>query len=127
LYVVLRLYLHLQHQKYRQNKDVVMRIATFRKQPSERKRYVIDMSPWMTGTNEYVADVDASVAVRALVPVPTELPMAVEDLEIPDSSQEFSFFVAGGEDGITYTLTLVVTTTINQIKEIELDFRVKDD
>jgi len=104
-----------------------MRIATFRKQPAERKRYVVSMVPWMTNETEYVTDVADSVAVRQPFPIPTEPPISVDELTVPETSQEFSFFVEGGEDGITYTLTLLVTTTIGQIKEVEIDFRVRDD
>jgi hypothetical protein len=105
-----------------------MRIATFKKQPSERKRFVVDMSSWMTSASEYVSAVDDDVAVRATSPTPPGAsPLTFESLDIPATSQQFSFFVAAGEDGITYTLTLIITTTLSQIKEIEIEYKVKDD
>lgn len=91
-----------------------MKIATIKKQPNERRRYGIEYSDALD-----LSDFIISTAV-------TVEPVGMT--AVASSSDTFvNLLCEGGLDGVTYKITLTVTTTdANEIIEDELYVKVKE-
>ena len=95
-----------------------MRLAKFTKQPSERKRYVVNYSDWLD-TSETLLD------VAFVVEPTTASPLVVDASALSTDSKAVSMFVNGGLNATTYTITLTATTSGGQVKEDEVVFTIR--
>jgi hypothetical protein len=94
------------------------------KQPVERVDYDIDYSEWLT-TNDNVESVVVTV-------FPDELAMT----PVPDSRLHIltavvidpivKLWIEGGRNGVTYKVTLTMTSADGRIKQDEFKLKVKD-
>lgn len=96
-----------------------MRIGSYLKTPAEVKRYSIEYADWLD-EGEYIDDADFTASP---VTVP---PLQVSSVSIPASSTQVSFFVQGGEEGVSYVLDVVSTTSTGQVKEDTILFSVNN-
>jgi GH24 family phage-related lysozyme (muramidase) len=91
-----------------------VKIATVQKQPGEKRRWGID----------YSEALDAGDQVISVSSESTPEGLTVNAYNGPDSVR---VSCSGGTDGVTYKVTLTVTTTnSNEIFEDELYVRVKE-
>lgn len=95
-----------------------MRLAKFTKQPSERKRYVVNYTDWLD-TGETLTDVTFSVSPT------TTSPLLVDASALSTDNRSVSLFVSGGLHAQNYEVTMVATTSGGQIKEDELFFSIR--
>jgi hypothetical protein len=92
-----------------------MKIGTVKKQPRERRRYGI-------GYADALDPGDLIESVSAVVEPPGMIGVATTDLE-----HHVRVSCDGGEDGVTYKITLTVTTTNgNEVIEDEFFVKVKE-
>ena len=100
-----------------------MRLATFSKQPIERKDYDIDYAPWLEHyTSDTLNDVQAAVIVTTGSDANKTL--VVESIEI--TATTIKLWVSGGVHGASYKVELTVKTQYGRIDQCELLFKVKD-
>ena len=97
-----------------------MILAKYEKQPAEVKDYDIDYSEWLGP----VADTVASTT--AIVTSATEAVPTLEIDSIMESSTTVKLWVSGGTGGVSYKVTVRMTTTGGRLDESELVFKVKD-
>lgn len=99
-----------------------MRLATYTKQPAERKDYDVDYAPWLEhDALDSLNDVQAEVVITS---GPTDTPLVVESIEITTST--IKLWVSGGASGATYKVDLTVKTQYARIDQSELVFKVKE-
>jgi NADH/NAD ratio-sensing transcriptional regulator Rex len=96
-----------------------MKLAKFTKSPAERKRYQIDYSEWLD-TGELVQSVVFTVS-----PSTGTTPLEIDAFLIGTPATDVEFFANLGDDGIGYTVNVVMTTDGGQIKEDQVLFSVK--
>lgn len=96
-----------------------MKLGTYTKTPDERKRYSLDYTDWLDST-EIVNGVTFVVS-----PI-TGSPLQVDANSIDPEGKQVVFFVNYGEDGVTYTVDVRITTSGGQTKEDQINFLVKD-
>jgi hypothetical protein len=96
-----------------------MKLAKFLKEPGERKRYSLDYTEWLD-TDETIIDV-AFVITPPAPPI-----LEVDAWTISASGVEVVFFINFGDDGVTYTLEVQITTSGGQIKHDQVLFVVKE-
>lgn len=88
--------------------DVVGRIRTFGKQPSEMLDYCFDFSPWLSDCEDTIATArvvcDGTMSIVEIVPGP----------------ETVVFLTSGGQDGETNKVTCTVNTVGGRVKEAEL-------
>lgn len=96
-----------------------MKLAKFVKSPAERKRYQIDYSEWLD-TAETVQSIVFTVS-----PSTGTLPLVVDAYTIGSPATSVVFFANYGDDGIGYTVDVVMTTSGGQIKEDQILFSVR--
>lgn len=90
-------------------------LATYTKQPAERKDYDLDYSDWLPN-GDTVASATATVSPSGLT---VDAPVVV-------SGKTVKLWVSGGTGGVKYKVTVKATTTVGRIDEEELIFNVKD-
>lgn len=78
--------------------------------PTERKRYTIDYSGWLTGTELVSSVVFASKPTIGS-------PAVVDTSTINSPASTVTIFISGGVDGIQYTIAVTMTSSLGQIKE----------
>lgn len=99
-----------------------MRLATYNKQPAERKDYDIEYEPWLAhDTEDTLNDVLANVHV---ISGDSDLPLLVESIEI--TATRAKLWVSGGQSGATYKVEITAKTQRNRIDQSEIVFKVKD-
>jgi hypothetical protein len=91
-------------------------LAKYVKAPVETKQYSIDYSVWLN-TGETISSVS-----YLIIPTGT---LAVAGSLIAADNKSISFFVSGGDDGVTYELLVIVTTSSGQTKEDAVLFVVR--
>lgn len=97
-----------------------MPLSKYVKDPDERKRYQIDYSEWLD-TGEQATNVAFAVSP---VTVP---PLVVDDIAVTPSGLGVQYYVSGGLDGKTYTITATLTTTVGpQIREDDILMVVRE-
>lgn len=89
-------------------------IATFRQQPNEQLDYDIDFSEWLP-PNDTIISANVSATPSGL------------DLSYAILSQRIKVWAWSGANGITYKITVRITTNDSRIKEVEFRLRVKED
>jgi hypothetical protein len=98
-------------------------LGKFPKKPAAIKRYVADFSEWLD-TGETVTAKTFAVAVSAGVDAGPDL--AVDSSSIISSSTQVAFFVSGGLVGVTYQITLHITTSASQEEDFEIFFVIRE-
>lgn len=93
-----------------------MRLNKFRKDPADRKRYVVDYEDWM---NE--DEVLTNAAVSGSVP---EDNFYVDASTVDPSGKQIIFYVSGGVSGSSYDVDFVVNTSLTQTKKDYVTFVV---
>ena len=95
-----------------------MRAGKFRKSDADRKRYVVDYTDWLN-VGETITSVDAtgSVPVDAFY---------VDGYVVDTGAKAVVFYVSGGIPGSSYDVRIVVTTSLQQIKEDFITFVVTE-
>ena len=89
---------------------------TFQHTPSEKKKYVFDYTRWLDPT-ELISTFDYSVSDPAIV---------AGEGAIESGSTVVHFFVSGGVANTVYNVSLIVETTLGQIKEDTIKIIVED-
>ena len=97
-----------------------MILAKYEKQPAEVKDYDIDYGEWLGP----VADTVASTT--AIVTSVTEAVPTLEIDSIMESSTAAKLWISGGTAGVSYKVTVKLTTAGGRLDESELVFTVKD-
>lgn len=92
-----------------------MRIGKFRKAPADRKRYVVNYLDWLNETENLL-----SVTMQGNVP---EDAFYVDGYVI-NNNKEVIFYVSGGLSGVSYEVSIKVTTSMQQTKEDTITFAV---
>lgn len=91
-----------------------MKLGTVTKQPAERFSYTIDYSEALT-QDDNITTVSASVAPVGLL---------VDNVGAYDPVVRF--WAAGGESGVTYKVTVTVTTDDGRVFQDEVTFKIKE-
>lgn len=97
-----------------------MILAKYEKQPAEVKDYDIDYSEWLGPVGDTVA------STTAIVTSVTEAVPTLEIDSIMDSSTAVKLWISGGTGGVSYKVTVQMTTAGGRLDESELVFKVKD-
>lgn len=92
-----------------------MRLGKFAKAPDDRKRYTITYTDWLDA-GETIENVEFTVDNDTLT---------VDGDEINGDGNIVSFFVSGGDDGVTYNVLVEIETSGGQIKEDLVLFAVQ--
>ena len=95
-----------------------MKLAKFVKSPAERKRYTIDYSEWLD-TGESVQSIAFSVTPT------TTTTLEIDAYQIATPATSVAFFANYGDEGKTYTVDVLMTTSGGQIKEDQILFSVR--
>lgn len=93
-----------------------MRIGRFRKSPGDRKRYEINYEDWLNSGEAIV-----SVFMHGDDPVDN---FFVDGYVTDNAGKEVVFYVSGGVEGGEYTVGVIVETSLGQIKEDTIEFKV---
>lgn len=97
-------------------------LATFTKQPAERKDYDIDYDEWLQyDPNDTLDSVDAVVLHLS---GSAQAPIEVERVDI--TATRAKLWVRGGADGASYKVEVTTTSQMGRIDQSELRFKVKD-
>lgn len=91
-----------------------MNLGQFTKQPSEVVDYDVDYSEWLTDGD----NVDSATVT------PSPAGLTIDSTFINDP--RVKIWVSGGTNGITYKLTVTMTTVEGRIKQDEFKVKVKD-
>ena len=97
-----------------------MKLGTFKKTPVERKRYSLDYNDWL--------DTGETVLTRtfSVTPATGASPLEIDASSIDPDGRQVVFFANFGNDGVTYTVDVQITTSGGQTKEDQINFLVKD-
>ena len=97
-------------------------LATFIKQPIERKDYDVEYNEWFAfDPSDFLDAVDADVTLISGNPSP---PLLVERIDITATTAKL--WVQGGTSGARYKIDITATTRAGRIDQSELIFKVKD-
>lgn len=91
---------------------MMARIGKFSKEAADRKRYVVDYADWLNEEEMILAvQVSGSIEFDAFY---------VDGFVVSEDGKEVIFYASGGVPLNAYTLTVTVTTSMDQIKEDEI-------
>jgi hypothetical protein len=91
-------------------------LAKFEKQPNEVQDFDIDFSEYLTGLSDYgiskvvTADIGLTILASTLL----------------FSGTVVKVFTSGGTDGVTYKITVTLTTNGGRVKQAEIKVKVKE-
>lgn len=89
-------------------------------QPNENIRRLFNYSRWLEA-GETLTSVTAAVT-----PV-TSPPLVITNIVIdPDAGKKAAYYASGGVDGETYTATFTATTSIDQVREDEVQVAIRE-
>lgn len=91
-----------------------MRLGTVKQQPGEKLSYTVEYEDVLTENDE----------VESAVVLASPSGLIISNVSI--FPNRVRFWVNGGTDGLTYKVTLSVTTADGRVFEDELTFRIKD-
>lgn len=91
-------------------------IGNFTKQSGETLDYDIDASEWLS--------INDSVVTAVTTVTPTGL--TIQNTYVLEAGTVVKVWLAGGTNGTTYKVQVVMTTEDGRIKESEFKLRVKD-
>lgn len=97
-----------------------MKLGTFTKTPLERKRYALDYTDWL--------DTGETVITSAFTVTPSTgaTPLIIDASSIDPGGKQVVFFANYGDNGVTYVVDVLITTSGGQTKEDQVNFLVKD-
>ena len=101
-------------------------LSTYTKQTIEKKRYRIDYSRWLNLPTELIQSYEAPIVtvLNSSTVLPDSLLVTIDFTVLDNKALEY--VVANGEDGIHYRVSIVMTTTEDQIVEASVDFRIRN-
>lgn len=94
-------------------------LEKFIKTSNETTRHVISYDEWLD-TGEQLEE-PISITVRG-----NNTSLDVDQWLLSDDKRSLSFFAEGGDDGVTYEVVVLVSTTGGQVKEVLLVFLIRD-
>ncbi|MFV1943492.1 hypothetical protein VPH49_22010 [Pseudomonas luteola] len=106
-----------------------MAVTSFQKQPNDVLDYDVDMTEWFADIEgDDIQVVDVSIAsdtetVPTLVAGPAPHPAVVL---LGATPLRFKLWLGGGTNYTDYTVTCVVTTEADRVKEIEFKIKVRN-
>jgi len=89
-------------------------LGKFVKQPIEVQDYVVDFSTWLTGLNDTVQSHTVAAETGIVVNSSVMTGGAVQ------------IWLSGGTDGMTYKVTVTLTTVQGRVKQSEFKIKVKE-
>lgn len=95
-----------------------MLLNRYKQQPRDNLKRIIDLTRWLEDS-EIITEVDVEVSPE------TETPLVCDPIAIDPAGKKFAYFITGGEDGQTYTVTFL-TTTQQQTREDEIEIDVEE-
>lgn len=96
-----------------------MRLARYKQQPRENKRYCIGYTSWL-------ATAETLTNLQVIVSPTTSPVLAITDAVIDPDGKNVIFFAGGGVDGTEYTVEILATTSEGQVKEDEVLFAIEE-
>jgi hypothetical protein len=93
-----------------------MRLNKFRKDPADRKRYVVDYADWLNEDETLqTTNVSGSVPADGFF---------VDAYTVDATGKQVIFYVSGGLSGKNYNVNVLVTTSLTQTKKDYVTFVV---
>ncbi len=98
-----------------------MILATYEKQPSEKKDYDVDYSRWLLDIEDSLDNITTTVEC---LDDPTDTSLMVDSLAI--TATKLKLWLVGGTSGLEYKVTIKAETVGSRLDESELIFQVED-
>jgi len=102
-------------------------LNTYVQQPEELKRYRLNYSRWLDATNSEIISTVATpvpTIVNGVEGDPEDLQVVVSQLL--DDNQIVEYAVEGGIDGTVYDVEFTMTSSLGQITQDKVRFRIID-
>lgn len=96
-----------------------MKLANFKKQPVDVLDYDIDYTAWIPAG-------DTLLSATAVVDIVNTGSLVVSSIVVTPLTNIVKLWMSGGNDGITYKVTVTTVTNGGRTKEDELQFTVKN-
>lgn len=97
-----------------------MNLGRYRQRPGDIRRRQINYGDFLE-TGEIVSSV-----VPTVLPA-TDTPLVVSGIIIDAGGKKFAYVVSGGEDGVSYDVSLRVTTSAGQRTNDTIGFDIEED
>lgn len=94
----------------------MIRRPSFVKNTVEKKKYTFDYSGWLDAA-------ETITSPATLVSPLTDSPLTISGAFVTDGTK-LSLFIAGGLTGTLYTLSIIVNTSVGQIKRDDVSVMV---
>jgi len=94
-------------------------LGRYVQQPSENRRRLVNAAKCLD-TGETITSVTVSIDNT------TSTPFVVDQIIIASDGDKFAYYASGGVDGEEYTATFTITTSADQVLEVEIGFNVKE-
>ncbi len=95
-----------------------MLLNRYKQQPRDNLKRIIDLTKWLE-------DSETITGVEVEVTPETDTPLVCDPIAIDPDGKKFAYFLTGGEDGETYTVTFL-TSTEQQTREDEIEVDVEE-
>ncbi len=92
--------------------------TTFAKQPSETLDYDIDLSAFLPTTDYPVSATKSATGTDSL--------LTFGQTVFNQVTKVAKQWISGGTDGVTYKVSMVITTNEGRIKEVDFNLKVKN-
>lgn len=96
-----------------------MNLGRYKQHPADVRRRMLDYT-------DFLESGETITGVAPTVSPTTDTPLVVGNVVIDSGGKKFAYRVSGGEDGISYSVTMKVTTT-SQVKNDDVDFDIEVD
>lgn len=97
-----------------------MILGRYRQRPRDIRRRQVDYRDFLE-TSESLSTVTPTVSPT------TDTPLVVNGIVIDVNGKKFAYVVQGGEHGVSYSVSLELTTTAGQRKNDTIEFDIEDD
>ena len=102
-------------------------IGSYRKQPSENLKYVLDYTTWSgLGPNEEITQVVSSVQRNDGESEAGDLAIGGTYIDPDENNQKVVYFASEGIHGKEYQVTFIATTSTGQVVEREVLYQVEE-
>jgi len=104
-------------------------MSVFTKQPREVLDYDVDLTDWFRETpDDDIEGVEVSVSSFSEQPPALEIGPAPHNpvVLLGANPTRFKVWIGGGTDGMDYTVTCVIRTEQDRVKEVEFKIKVRD-
>ena len=91
-------------------------LAKFEKQPGDRQDFDIDFAEYLTGLSDY----------GTTFTVTADAGITIVSSQLLFSGTVVKVYLSGGTDGVTYKITVTLTTDGGRIKQAEIKVKVKE-